>query len=113
MRTFQVLCLILGLGGCAATDTEIPIFRYAKPGATQADFMRDRFACIQEAQQPRSTASFYQGAGRDSFHGAGRAEETVVTNRAVFVSCLAAKGYVETPTGDLVARPAAAVLMTA
>lgn len=72
------------MGGCMSksgyvwtTATATPM-RWTKPGATQEIFMQDRYVCLQEAQQGRSTM-----------------------DRPLFVSCMAARGYIEDPNGSL------------
>jgi hypothetical protein len=89
------------LSGCATTPP--PTMRYAKLGASQQDFMRDRYECIKQAQQPR-TGAFVSGYG-------GSSVGTIVTSRPIFVSCMSAKGYTLDQAGPLVAPPGTVVYM--
>jgi len=89
------LMVSLLFGGCANPPQQ---FRYAKYGATQEEFMKDRYACLQEAQQRVS------GAYVDAY-GGGSASR-VVANCGVWLSCMGARGYQVDPDGNLAAPPA-------
>jgi hypothetical protein len=90
------------LSGCT-TRPPPPLTRFAKAGATQDAFMKDRYACIQQAQQTRSVASINQGRG-GAYTG-------VVISRGVFMSCMGARRYAFDPNGPLAAPPGTVVLM--
>jgi hypothetical protein len=81
------------LAACAAQQT----LRYSKPGATNEQFQKDRYECIQQARKPVSSA--YVGA-----YGAN-AESNVAVDRGMFVSCLAVRGYTVRPDGEFTAPP--------
>lgn len=74
---------ILALCGCASTE----MIRFSKPGASQEEFMRDRYGCLQETQQD---------VGIANEHGAVRRS---VTNAPLYNSCMAVKGYQLDPKG--------------
>jgi hypothetical protein len=66
-------------------------------GVWQQQFMKDRYECLQEAQQPVSAAAvtpYYGGASSQ-----------IATNCGVWISCLGARGYVADPNRDLFAPP--------
>jgi hypothetical protein len=63
--------------------------------------MKDRYECLQEAQQRTS------GAVVDAYGGAAKSQ--VVTNCGLWVSCLGARGYTLDPSGKLSAPPGMAV----
>jgi hypothetical protein len=90
------------LSGCVRQPPPPPA-HYAKAGATQEQFMKDRYACVLDAQQGRSAAVVGQYGG--SSYG------TVVTSRGVFTSCMAARGYNIDPNGPLVTPPEALIYM--
>lgn len=71
---------MLGLAGCA-TGT---YFNYP-PGGTDAQFKKDGYECMQEAQQRKSSA--YVGA-----YG-GTANSGTTTNAALANACMEARGY--------------------
>ncbi|MDE2447754.1 MAG: hypothetical protein KGO22_02205 [Gammaproteobacteria bacterium] len=79
--------LIVGCGllgcGCAAPTPHTP-FRYSKSGTTQEQFMRDRYECLQYA---------------------GETSNSVTPNCDIWISCLAGRGYVLDPNGDLMPPP--------
>ena len=67
------------------------------PHTTQEQFMKDRYECLQQAQQPVS------GAYVNAYGGASSSQ--IVANGGVWISCLEARGYTTDPNGDLVAPP--------
>ena len=88
----------LSITGCAPVMAPvIPVMRWSKPGATQDEFMRDRYACIQDARR-RVSSAYVQG-------GAGYAESGEIISRDVFVPCMGAHGYALDPNGTFVAPP--------
>ncbi|HYA28293.1 MAG TPA: hypothetical protein VEI95_05705 [Acidobacteriota bacterium] len=110
MRTCFYIALIgIMVGGCSLnppepamgnppqTVTVNPQIRYIKSGATQEEFMKDRYECIQEAQQRVSGA--YVGP-----YG-GASSSKVVINCGMLTSCMGARGYTVDPYGNLAAPP--------
>ena len=73
------------------------IVRYSKPDATQTQFMKDRYECLQESQQRES------GAYVNPY--AGAASSQMVVPCSVFKACLGARGYVTDPNGNLTVQP--------
>jgi hypothetical protein len=90
--------VFLILAGCA----HAPATQLYKDGASYQDFSSDRYACIQEAQQPVSRAHISQ------YGGSARSE--VRPSRGVYLSCMAARGYHPVESGGFV--PATEVRMT-
>jgi hypothetical protein len=74
---------------------------WSRAGTSQEAFMKDRYVCLQEAQQGRS-------AGYVDRYG-GSSVGTVVTNGPLFTSCMIARGYSKDADGLLVAPPEAVV----
>ena len=97
----SIVLSVLLLNACA-TGAPIVMPRYVKPNATQAEFMRDRYECLQESMRPVSDAyvNRYGGASRSS----------VVADCGVWRSCLGARGYQPNPKGNLAAPPSMIVL---
>jgi hypothetical protein len=97
---FAVSAIILS--GCVTKPT--PMLRYSKPGGTQQQFLEDRYTCLQQAQQPRSAGFVNQYGGASS--------GTVVTSRAVFLSCMSVKGYSLDADGEFAAPPGTQVQLS-
>jgi predicted aspartyl protease len=70
----------LVLFGCAAQPTT-----WVKPGLTQEQFAKDRYACMQQSQQRVSSAYVSQYGGGAVNH--------VITNANLFNACMTAQGY--------------------
>lgn len=81
--------------GCASAP------RYTKKGATEEQFLKDRYACLQENQQRIETANV------DSFNG--NYSSKVMPSCSALASCLAARGYYQAEQGELVI-PSGAVI---
>lgn len=67
--------------------------RWAKTDATQHEFLKDRYECLEAARQ-RESDSFVYGH-------TGAASSKVVANCGVWLSCLAARGYSPSEDGKL------------
>ena len=95
--TLFVLIATFLICGCTSTPAQqaqaTPTTTYSKEGATQQQFMQDRGECIKQAQQKVSQA-----------YGAVATGTTFIKCDAV-PSCLAARGYVANPKGNLAAPP--------
>jgi hypothetical protein len=89
------------LAGCASQAPPLRPTHWSKAGISQETFMRDRYVCLQQAQQGRS-AGYVDRYGGSSFG-------TVVTNGPLLVSCMIARGYAQDPEGVLVPPPEAVV----
>ena len=70
--------LVMLLAGCAQ-----PL--WFKPNATQGEFERDRYACLQQSQQRVSGAQVSQFGGS--------ASSSMATNQDLLSSCLRSKGW--------------------
>jgi hypothetical protein len=92
-RGAQLLCALI-LAGCATPPPQPPA-RFTKPGATQEQFMADRYACYQAAQQPVS--------GSPPSGNASPASMRVVASRNLWLMCMSEHGYTLDPDGPLVA----------
>jgi hypothetical protein len=87
MRAVMLFCLLLSLTGCAKT------MAFSKAGATQTQFMQDRYACIQQ-----STVTNVEGR---SYEGTGSVSTSLAVGQGVFVSCMSLKGYQLDENGTL------------
>lgn len=94
LATLPAVSLILS--ACSPMQP-IPPARYTKPGATQEQYMKDRYECLQEAEQRVS------GAVVNAYGGAANSQ--VIPSCGVWISCLGARGYTLDPNGDLAAPP--------
>jgi hypothetical protein len=88
MRAHAVFFVVLA--GCAYSHEAPPAARFSHPAVTQQTFMQDRYQCIRETQQN---------------HAGGVAAISDPVNQKLFLSCMAAKGYVADPKGPLVPPP--------
>ena len=74
-----------------------PAIRWSNPNVDEAQFLKDRYECLQQAEQRVSGA--YIGA-----YG-GVANSQMVPSCGVWTSCMGARGYVVEPNGPFVAPP--------
>lgn len=94
-----VMCF---LAGCETVSiSPVPADRFSKGGASQDDFMKDRYQCLREGQ--RSVSSSYITGQNGFIRGSGAGG--VVVSQSLFRSCLSARGYNLDPNGPLVAPP--------
>lgn len=79
----------LALCGCAAG----PQYTYVwvKPGSTQAEFARDKYECLQEAQQQEAYSS--GGFCVRGYCQPNTSESYVRTNQKLFTACMEARGW--------------------
>lgn len=75
--------IVVAVTGCGVEPPK-PLL-YAKNGGSELEFRRDRYECLQQAQQPRM-------AGYANQYGAAHAGQ-IVANRALYMSCMGARGY--------------------
>jgi hypothetical protein len=85
MRVLRALplALLATMAGCATAPP--PPMHWVKAGATEEMFLKERYACLQQAQQPQ-TGSYVNGYGGSSYG-------TMITNQKLFFSCMEAAGY--------------------
>lgn len=86
----------LFLAGCVTP-------KYTKPGATQQEFMRDRYECLRQTQQRQE--SMTSGLG-------GSYTSTVRPSCSALGSCLAAYGYYQDDNGELIVPKGANIKCT-
>ena len=77
--------------------------RFSKPGATNEQFLTDRYQCIQEARTRVSAASY-------GTYGGGAASNVYV-DRGTMLSCMAARGYIAGLDGQFSAPPGGVIVM--
>jgi hypothetical protein len=75
------LACSLALVSCAGQPQGL----WLKPGATKEDFNKERYACMQQAQQPNSVAYL------DKYGGVSNSK--VITNENLFSACMNAGGW--------------------
>lgn len=100
MRGFMSLRHVaLVAGGLVLAGCTPPPVRYANlQDASEARFMRDRFACAEAASGRTVTAAGHAVTGSASAGMSGRAE----MNDNLFSACLAPRGYIENRNGPLI-----------
>lgn len=101
MRIFSAVLLGLSLnflGGCAHDQT----MSFSKTGATQNQFLRDRYACLQESKVASTTGMFHEGSGHIKTSGA--------SSGGLYVSCMSLRGYRVDPNGALTVPAGSEVL---
>jgi hypothetical protein len=74
--------ILLTLAACVVQP---PAQRYTRPDTTQAQFMQDRYECLQESQRGP------------------------VPSCSLISACMGARGYMLNPEGDLAPQPGMAV----
>jgi len=92
MKRIAVLALVFMIGLIFACSSG-PQYRteWSKPGWTQQEWAKDKYECMQEAQQQRSHAMGGFCSGYVCVPG--RSDSTVVTNWTLFNACLEARGW--------------------
>lgn len=98
--SFLPAMIIVALQGCAQVQpqpAQAVQMRYTNYAATQEQFLRDRYACLQETQQRVS------GAVISGYGGAARSQ--VIPSCSAMSACLAARGYLRSSNGNLVVPP--------
>ena len=84
------IILIVVVSGCTSGPT-----RFTNYGATQEQFMKDRYECYRETQQRASSAYV------NRYGGAARSQ--VIPSCSAFLACLASRGYLLSNTsGNLI-----------
>jgi len=79
----------LSLTSCAQQPQAI----WLKPSAASDEFSQDRYACLQQSQQPNSAAYVTQYGGA--------ARSNIITNGGLFDACMNSRGWVLTPLTDV------------
>ena len=88
-KSLGILLLVAAVSGCAPTYV-----RYlSNNGATQQQFMNDRYSCLRETQQRVS------GAYVNQYGGAANSQ--VMPPCSALNACLAARGYYRSDTTNL------------
>jgi len=82
----------LAVAGCTRpAEPSPPVALWAKPNATYNDYLKDRYACILDARTQVSSGYVYEGSGA--------LNSGQVISKQVAIACMAAQGWVESPTG--------------
>ena len=95
-------CVVRALGGFYAMQSaEMQTMRYSHRTADQEQFSRDKYACLQETQQPYSVGGVSGFAGAGSANVVGASRGGVRTDWDLFTACMHARGYREDSRGRL------------
>ena len=89
--TYFVGILILAfLFGCAGTHSV-----WVKPGSKDNDFNLDKYACMQNAQQPYASSTGYNSGGivSPSSMTTSSSSAGIALNEQLFNACMNAKGW--------------------
>lgn len=78
VKNLSLGVVVLAITGCAQN-------LWVKPNASQVDFERDRYVCLQQSQQR-------VGSAQVNAYG-GSAVNTVATNDMLFSTCMGSKGW--------------------
>jgi hypothetical protein len=97
MRYFIYLPFALMCTACASP------MKFSHETANYDDFQRDRYACIQEARFTATGGNFHEGSGS--------IRTGVAANQGIYLSCMALKGYRESPDGEFLPPSGAEVSM--
>ncbi|QPF85166.1 hypothetical protein IC762_02185 [Bradyrhizobium genosp. L] len=89
LYALNVIALSVLLVSCAQQPQQL----WLKPGAAQEEFGQDRYACLQGAQQPSSSAYLNRYGGV--------ANSNMITNGGLFDACMNSKGWILTPVTDV------------
>lgn len=85
-------CLFLAsiVAGCAQQNLV-----WVKPNANESEFSNDKYQCMLNSQQRRSSSTYSNSGGyvSDSSFSLGRSVSEVVTNGDLFAACMNAKGW--------------------
>jgi hypothetical protein len=90
-RSFALGAIIfcLSLTSCAQQSQSI----WLKPGAQPDEFSQERYACLQQSQQPNSSAYINRYGGA--------ANSNMITNGGLFDACMNSRGWILTPVTDV------------
>jgi hypothetical protein len=100
MRIFGILALgptyfvpfVTTLSLCLASCAQQPQTLWSKPGSAPDEFNQQRYACMQQSQQPNSSAYINRYGGV--------ANSNIITNGGLFDACMNSQGWVLTPVTD-------------
>lgn len=95
MKTFSALLLCFLFTACARPT--VRVYHWTKNGATQQQFMTDRYECMKESRK-----SVYGGYA-NRYAAASSGNE--VTDFGMFTGCMTAKGYMPDEEGNLYPPP--------
>jgi len=92
MKLALVIVVACNMLGCATSG---PALRWDRPGATDREFLRDRYACVQDAREPVAVGGI----------------ATVRVNGIIFGACMVARGYTRNPDGQFGPPPGDAIMI--
>ncbi|HEY2446754.1 MAG TPA: hypothetical protein VGI20_13545 [Rhizomicrobium sp.] len=84
-----MLAAVSVLAACA-TEDDVPVVRWSRPGASYDQFVADRAACVKETRE--QSAPFFIG-------GAPYGNRRSLLNTDLFVSCMSRHGFSRDPKG--------------
>lgn len=86
MRKLTAILLVFGLTGCVTQQ-----MRWVRPGATQADFERDKIECVYESK--KATGSMQAGVGMGGAIAAGI--DQAMRESEIGGLCMRTKGWTQ------------------
>lgn len=86
-----ILVSIVGLLLFCASCAPLPRKVWTKPNFTQGEFAKDKYDCLQQSQQSKSSAIGAYCAG--NYCQPGQADSRVITNWDLFNACMEARGW--------------------
>ncbi len=107
MKVLLVLATAIGIFGCARQSELI----WDKPGATQAEYDQDHYACLRESRvqitrsytppadtPPSSRPATFAGGFADGLRkgtamGGGYSRSYVTTDKPLYIACMRAHGW--------------------
>lgn len=95
MRLPAALLAIAALTAPASAQSP----NFDRPNTSQQTFMQDRFACIQASQVQRSRGFVGTWNFGNGPHISGGSRGGTFVSRGMYISCMGAKGYKNTPNG--------------
>jgi len=86
-----VIIIFVSLISACAMAPPVPEKQWYKPVFTQEEWAKDKYACMQQAQQTRAYSTGPTGGG--IFYEPGQSKSEVVTNWELFNACMEARGW--------------------
>ncbi len=102
------LVTFVGLGllvwtatGCVTPQPQPQPIRFSHPTATIEQLLQDRYACYKDTEREQKHSSSGGYANGYGANYGGSSNSTVMPSCGAFNACLAARGYLRSPSGNL------------
>jgi hypothetical protein len=86
-----IIVLVCLISACATRRPPAPAKQWYKPNFTQQEWAKDKYECMQQAQQTKAYSTGPTGGG--IFYEPGHSESKVVTNWNLYNACMEARGW--------------------